>query len=171
MDVRECARDSRSLRDCAAPPASHMSSLALSYRPMAATQRQGRRASFADAHMQASPTRSGSFPYTKKRTDGLFSDGLWVCNCEPRLPAKQLRCSNGGPNHGHYCTSPLTQELNLADKIPQSMHVKSLGMAATSSFGPTRPSSGRARRCSTTRGWSLRRRARRRSRTTPLHSW
>ena len=34
---------------------------------------------------------------------GLFSDGVWHCNCEPRLPAEHFQTKNGGKNHGRWC--------------------------------------------------------------------
>lgn len=34
---------------------------------------------------------------------GLFSDGVWRCNCEPRLPAEHFQTKNGGKNHGRWC--------------------------------------------------------------------
>lgn len=37
---------------------------------------------------------------------GLFSDGVWHCNCAPRLPAQRFQTKNGGKNHGRWCTSP-----------------------------------------------------------------
>lgn len=39
---------------------------------------------------------------------GLFSDGTWHCNCEPRLPAEHFQTKNGGKNHGRWCEFPLT---------------------------------------------------------------
>ncbi|MCJ1227883.1 hypothetical protein MMC12_004542 [Toensbergia leucococca] len=33
---------------------------------------------------------------------GLFSDGVWHCNCEPRLPAERFQTNNGGKNHGRW---------------------------------------------------------------------
>lgn len=37
---------------------------------------------------------------TSKR--GLFVDGIWHCDCEPRLPAEKFRVKNGGKNHGRW---------------------------------------------------------------------
>lgn len=39
---------------------------------------------------------------------GLFSDGAWHCNCEPRLPAEHFQTKNGGKNHGRWCEYSLT---------------------------------------------------------------
>ncbi|CAD6574684.1 MAG: hypothetical protein ASARMPREDX12_006895 [Alectoria sarmentosa] len=33
---------------------------------------------------------------------GLFSDGIWQCNCDPRLPAQHFQTKNGGKNHGRW---------------------------------------------------------------------
>lgn len=38
----------------------------------------------------------------KKRLDGLFLEGNWYCNCEPRLQAKYLQTKKKGPNHGRW---------------------------------------------------------------------
>lgn len=37
---------------------------------------------------------------TSKR--GLFSNGMWQCDCEPRLPAEKFQVKNGGKNHGRW---------------------------------------------------------------------
>ena len=37
---------------------------------------------------------------------GLFSDGIWKCNCDPRLPAQHFQTKNGGNNHGRWCKEP-----------------------------------------------------------------
>ena len=34
---------------------------------------------------------------------GLFADGVWQCNCHPRLPAEHFQTKNGGKNHGRWC--------------------------------------------------------------------
>lgn len=47
----------------------------------------------------------GSYGSTHKvPLKGLFSDGTWKCNCDPRLPAQQFQTKNGGKNHGRWCT-------------------------------------------------------------------
>lgn len=33
---------------------------------------------------------------------GLFVNGIWHCDCEPRLPAEKFRVKNGGKNHGRW---------------------------------------------------------------------
>lgn len=33
---------------------------------------------------------------------GLFSDGVWKCNCDPRLQAQRFQTKNGGQNHGRW---------------------------------------------------------------------
>ncbi|MCJ1388101.1 hypothetical protein MMC18_000945 [Xylographa bjoerkii] len=40
---------------------------------------------------------------------GLFADGIWQCNCTPRLPAEHFQTKNGGRNHGRWfytCQKP-----------------------------------------------------------------
>ncbi|MCJ1280919.1 hypothetical protein MMC26_000237 [Xylographa opegraphella] len=40
---------------------------------------------------------------------GLFADGIWQCNCSPRLPAEHFQTKNGGRNHGRWfytCQKP-----------------------------------------------------------------
>lgn len=40
---------------------------------------------------------------------GRFIDGVWHCNCEPRLPAEKFQTKNGGSNHGRWfytCQKP-----------------------------------------------------------------
>ena len=34
---------------------------------------------------------------------GLFADGVWKCNCDPRLPAQHFQTKNGGKNHERWC--------------------------------------------------------------------
>ncbi|KIW22678.1 uncharacterized protein PV07_10952 [Cladophialophora immunda] len=49
-------------------------------------------------------TRNGR---TAKR--GAFLDGIWHCDCEPRLPADKFQVKNGGKNHGRWfytCQKP-----------------------------------------------------------------
>ncbi|KAI4154569.1 MAG: hypothetical protein LQ340_001599 [Diploschistes diacapsis] len=38
----------------------------------------------------------------KIRLKGLFADGIWKCDCDPRLPAEHFPTKNGGPNHGRW---------------------------------------------------------------------
>ncbi|KAF1348479.1 hypothetical protein BDV97DRAFT_353686 [Delphinella strobiligena] len=33
---------------------------------------------------------------------GLFADGIWLCNCTPRLPAEHFKVKKEGPNKGRY---------------------------------------------------------------------
>ncbi|PGH13078.1 hypothetical protein AJ79_03915 [Helicocarpus griseus UAMH5409] len=40
---------------------------------------------------------------------GLFTDGVWHCNCDPRQPARHLQTRNGGRNQGRWfytCPKP-----------------------------------------------------------------
>jgi len=41
----------------------------------------------------------------KKNVQGAFLNGIWHCECEPRLPAEHFQTKNGGQNHGRWCTS------------------------------------------------------------------
>ncbi|PQE04354.1 Zinc finger GRF-type protein [Rutstroemia sp. NJR-2017a BBW] len=48
------------------------------------------------------PTRNGP-------VNGLFSDGMWICNCSPRLPAVHFQVKKQGPNNGKWfytCQEP-----------------------------------------------------------------
>ena len=38
--------------------------------------------------------------FTSKR--GAFLNGIWLCDCEPRLPAEKFQVRNGGKNHGRW---------------------------------------------------------------------
>ncbi|KAL8939181.1 MAG: hypothetical protein Q9216_003505 [Gyalolechia sp. 2 TL-2023] len=46
--------------------------------------------------------RAGASKIQKVPLKGLFSDGIWRCNCEPRLPAQRFQTKNGGKNHGRW---------------------------------------------------------------------
>lgn len=46
--------------------------------------------------------RGGHAPAQKVPLKGLFSNGVWHCNCEPRLPAQNFQTKNGGKNHGRW---------------------------------------------------------------------
>lgn len=48
----------------------------------------------------------GKGPVQKVPLKGLFTDGVWHCNCEPRLPAQHFQTQNGGKNHGRWCKYP-----------------------------------------------------------------
>ncbi|KAH6670454.1 hypothetical protein B0J14DRAFT_618775 [Halenospora varia] len=48
-------------------------------------------------------------PTKKMPLKGLFQDGVWHCNCNPRLPASRFQVKKDGPNHGKYfytCQEP-----------------------------------------------------------------
>ena len=47
--------------------------------------------------------RSGPGAAQKVPLKGLFTDGVWHCNCDPRLPAQHFQTKNGGKNHGRWC--------------------------------------------------------------------
>lgn len=38
--------------------------------------------------------------FTSKK--GAFIDGIWGCECDPRLPAEKFQTKNGGKNHGRW---------------------------------------------------------------------
>lgn len=48
--------------------------------------------------------RNGPAGAQKVPLKGLFTDGVWHCNCDPRLPAQHFQTKNGGKNHGRWCT-------------------------------------------------------------------
>ncbi|KAI9759179.1 MAG: hypothetical protein M4579_002552 [Chaenotheca gracillima] len=39
---------------------------------------------------------------TKVPLKGLFDNGIWHCNCTPRMPAEHFQTKNGGKNHGRW---------------------------------------------------------------------
>ncbi|PMD41828.1 hypothetical protein L207DRAFT_528427 [Hyaloscypha variabilis F] len=41
-------------------------------------------------------------PSTVRLNKGLFADGTWHCNCDPRLPATQFQVKKEGPNKGRW---------------------------------------------------------------------
>ena len=43
--------------------------------------------------------RSNQQDNTKR---GLFSDGIWLCDCSPRLPAEHFKVKKDGANHGRW---------------------------------------------------------------------
>src|SRR5882757_9592918 len=51
-------------------------------------------------------TRNGR---TSKR--GVFIEGVWHCDCEPRLPADKFQTKNGGKNHGRWCKCIITSRI------------------------------------------------------------
>ncbi|KAI9795505.1 MAG: hypothetical protein M1825_001455, partial [Sarcosagium campestre] len=47
---------------------------------------------------------------------GLFEDGIWKCNCDPRQPADHFQTRNGGKNHGRWfytCQKPQPKRCNF----------------------------------------------------------
>ncbi|GAB7342597.1 hypothetical protein MBLNU457_g0770t1 [Dothideomycetes sp. NU457] len=44
--------------------------------------------------------KSGGLANTQEK--GLFADGIWHCNCKPRLPAEHFRVKKEGKNHGRW---------------------------------------------------------------------
>ena len=45
---------------------------------------------------------SNSRPFRGVRLRGLFADGIWQCDCDPRLPASHFRVKREGRNHGRW---------------------------------------------------------------------
>jgi hypothetical protein len=45
-----------------------------------------------------------SKPSPKTNLKGAFLKGIWLCDCEPKLPADHFQTKNGGQNHGRWCT-------------------------------------------------------------------
>ena len=88
---------------------------------------------------------------TKVPLKGLFADGIWQCNCDPRLPAQHFQTKNGGKNHGRWCRfTRLGNVKDLSAKTSQSTRVrKPSPSAVTSSFGPTKPKGEKQQPCST----------------------
>lgn len=54
---------------------------------------------------------AGSDAVQKVPLKGLFSDGIWKCNCNPRQPAQRFQTKNGGKNHGLWCMRKLRLEI------------------------------------------------------------
>lgn len=53
---------------------------------------------------------------TKVPLKGFFSEGVWRCNCQPRLPAEHFQTKNGGKNHGRWfytCQQPQPKRCNF----------------------------------------------------------
>ncbi|KAI9798942.1 MAG: hypothetical protein M1833_004295 [Piccolia ochrophora] len=53
---------------------------------------------------------------SKAPLKGLFADGVWHCNCDPRLPADHFLTKNGGKNHGRWfytCQQPQPKRCNF----------------------------------------------------------
>ena len=44
---------------------------------------------------------------------GLFDEGVWKCNCDPRLPADHFQTKNGGKNHGRWCKEEIPMVVQL----------------------------------------------------------
>lgn len=57
---------------------------------------------------------TGNDSVQKVPLKGLFSDGIWKCNCDPRMTAQRLQTKNGGNNHGRWCMQlPIPIKRNL----------------------------------------------------------
>lgn len=54
--------------------------------------------------------RNGSYGSPSKTAPrGKFIDGIWHCDCDPRMPAEHFQTKNGGANHGRWfftCQKP-----------------------------------------------------------------
>ncbi|OQO06211.1 hypothetical protein B0A48_08799 [Cryoendolithus antarcticus] len=46
--------------------------------------------------------RRGGAPKRTSGLKGLFADGIWQCNCDPRLPAEHFRVKKEGKNQGRW---------------------------------------------------------------------
>ena len=81
-------------------------------------------------------------PIFKTPLKGLFSDGIWQCNCDPRLPAQHFQTKNGGKNHGRWCTYLMRfiYDRQIANTSSvQSILARRLSLSAViSSFGMTK---------------------------------
>ncbi|GAB7365871.1 hypothetical protein MBLNU230_g7201t1 [Neophaeotheca triangularis] len=47
-------------------------------------------------------SRGGSGGFSKKSPRGLFADGIWHCECTPRLPAEHFKVKKEGANQGRW---------------------------------------------------------------------
>ncbi|GAM84197.1 hypothetical protein ANO11243_021900 [Dothideomycetidae sp. 11243] len=47
-------------------------------------------------------SRGGGNNRPRSTAKGLFTDGQWRCDCDPRLPAEHFRVKKDGPNHGRW---------------------------------------------------------------------
>lgn len=74
---------------------------------------------------------------------GLFDDGIWKCNCDPRLPADRFQTKNGGKNHGRWCKRDLIppqddtddSSLHLSTDTAQTLRLLPLGRRGQTSRG------------------------------------
>ena len=54
---------------------------------------------------------------------GLFADGVWKCNCAPRLPADRFETKKAGPNHGRWCMLLSVETIDWPSNALFSLHV------------------------------------------------
>lgn len=63
----------------------------------------------------ASSSRGGRNGGHSNRIKGLFADGIWHCNCTPRLPAEHFKVKKEGKNQGRWFYTCQNQEPKRCD--------------------------------------------------------
>jgi hypothetical protein len=62
-------------------------------------------------------------------------EGVWHCDCDPRLPADKFQTKNGGKNHGRWCKRNAVESImRSADLFVQSTHARNHNINAVLSF-------------------------------------
>ncbi|KAM3074867.1 hypothetical protein ACMFMG_008280 [Clarireedia jacksonii] len=64
---------------------------------------------FSTPKKSGGSSSSSNTPVRNSPVNGLFSDGMWICNCSPRLPAVHFQVKKDGPNKGRWfytCQEP-----------------------------------------------------------------
>lgn len=78
---------------------------------------------------------AGNDSIQKVPLKGLYSDGTWKCNCDPRLPVQRFQTKNGGKNHGRWCT-----RLPLQSKEPfKNLRAQTKASCMISLYMPATP--------------------------------
>ncbi|KFX97496.1 hypothetical protein O988_04843 [Pseudogymnoascus sp. VKM F-3808] len=97
---------------------------------------------------QVTPTKSGagrqfsSSPIKMQSKKGLFVDGVWRCNCSPRLPASHFQVKKESANKGRWfytCQEPKEQSCGffLWDDDAKSREKKAVLHNSRSEAGPS----------------------------------
>ncbi|KFY41539.1 hypothetical protein V495_04895 [Pseudogymnoascus sp. VKM F-4514 (FW-929)] len=97
---------------------------------------------------QVTPTKSGagrqfsSSPIKMRSKKGLFVDGVWRCNCSPRLPASHFQVKKESANKGRWfytCQEPKEQSCGffLWDDDAKSREKKAVLHNSRSEAGPS----------------------------------
>ncbi|KAF6840763.1 px domain-containing protein [Colletotrichum musicola] len=76
----------------------------------------GGRSSYSTGKRSSSYSRGGGWTTPSSQTrrlDGLYLEGNWYCNCEPRAQAAYRRVSKKGPNNGKYFYTCETRKCNF----------------------------------------------------------